>query len=184
MGPFDSEEVALAARRIDEREACARLAPAVRLYAMRRLRRAGDVDDFVQEVLLAVVEAIRDGRIGDAEGLGPYTIGICRNMFRDGARTRARRDALLHRFGFLFESGTDPTTGVVSFERVRLDDCVSRLTTNARDVIKRAFVHDESNEEIAAGLGLAEGNVRVIRHRTLKFLRECVEHPVSWEAHR
>lgn len=184
MGPLDSEEVALATRRIDEREACARLAPAVRLYAMRRLRSAGDVDDFVQEVLLSLVEAIRGGRVGNPEGLGPYAIGICRNLFRDGARTRARREALLERFGSLFESRTDPATGVVAFERVRIDDCVSRLTTNARDVIKRAFVHDESNEEIAAELGIAEGNVRVIRHRTLKFLRECVEHPVSWEARR
>lgn len=187
MSSADSTSVSTGVA-IDEREASARLAPAIRLFAMRRLRTGPEVDDFVQEALLALVEAIRGARIAEPSGVGPYAIGICRNLLREGARTRGRRDGLLQRFGAdlapdvgLYASSD---AGFVGFERVRMDDCVSRLTTNARTVLKRAIVLDETNEEIAAALGLGEGNVRVIRHRTLKFLRECVEQSVSWEAFR
>lgn len=169
---------------VDERALCARLAPAIRAFALRRFRAPTEVDDFVQETLLVLVEAVREGRVPAGIELSAYALGICRNLIRDGSRTRARRDALLGRFSDALASVDEPRPGLVAFERMRMDDCVSRLTTNARTVLKRAFELDESNDEIAVALGLGEGNVRVIRHRSLKFLRECVEHPTSWEAAR
>jgi len=36
------------------------------------------------------------------------------------------------------------------------------------------FYDDQPAKEVAAALGLSEGNVRVIRHRALGRLRECM----------
>ena len=37
-----------------------------------------------------------------------------------------------------------------------------------------SFYEDESAERVGEMLGLAAGNVRVIRHRALQRLRDCV----------
>jgi RNA polymerase sigma-70 factor (ECF subfamily) len=39
------------------------------------------------------------------------------------------------------------------------------------------FYDDQPAKEVAAALGLSEGNVRVIRHRGLERLRDCVAGP-------
>lgn len=55
------------------------------------------------------------------------------------------------------------------------------LTPRARDVLRASFVDERSDTEIASALAITEVNVRVIRHRTLAALRECVEGGISWE---
>jgi RNA polymerase sigma-70 factor, ECF subfamily len=41
-------------------------------------------------------------------------------------------------------------------------------------VVVLTFFADRSADEVAKELGLAAGNVRVIRHRALAKLRECM----------
>jgi RNA polymerase sigma-70 factor (ECF subfamily) len=147
---------------------------------MRRLRGGDALQDFVQEALLALVEALRDGRITQAEQVAPYAIGICRNLLRDGYRSSERRRALWAIHGALIEDSVEPSPYTSPMGRARLEDCASKLQRRAREVLHRAFYADASNGEIAAELGLAEGNVRVIRHRALELLRTCLERPMSW----
>ena len=170
--------LALAGDRSAEREICARLLPAVRAFAARRLR-AASVEDFAHDALLLLVEALRDGKLQDPSRVSAFALGICRNLARDRARTDDRRRELMDRFG-----STDADLAVwdaqLLVRRDHLEDCYSQLTDRARRVIRMTFCSEEADSDIARTLSLSDANVRIIRHRTLQALRECLEKPISW----
>ncbi len=166
-----------------ERELCRRLFPAIRAFARRRLR-GTQAEDFAQDALFAFVQALRSGRIDDPARAAGFALGICRHMASDHVRTQARRRELLERFGpselpsdVVETSAWDQPT---SFGADHLEDCLSHLTRRARDVIKATFYEEENDGAIAATMSLTEANVRVIRHRTIAALRDCLQRPVSW----
>jgi RNA polymerase sigma-70 factor, ECF subfamily len=161
-----------------EREVCRRLLPAIRAFASRRLR-PSSAEDFAQDALLLLVEAIRERRVDDPRRLASFALGICRNLARERARSGERRAALMAAFG-LTEADLTTFTPPSDVRREHLEDCYSQLTERSRAVIKRTFVEDDDDVEIASMLGLTAANVRVIRHRTLTALRTCLERPISW----
>ena len=161
---------------------CLRFAPVVRAFARRRLTTTEAVDEFTQDVMLVLVEALVAGKVEQPERLPGFVLGICKNLARDRARQRERRTALLDEYaaelaGLALEVPEKPT-----YEILHLEDCLSSLSSRARDVVRLAYMEAKSHGEIAAALSLSEGNVRVLRHRTLGALRECMAGRTSWEA--
>jgi RNA polymerase sigma-70 factor (ECF subfamily) len=154
-----------------EAELCRSLRGAIRIFALRRVP-ASDVDDFVQEVLLALLAAARQGRIGEPERAGGYALAVCRRMAADRVRTHARREELLLRYGAELAPETMPAAIQVPLWMV--EECVIRLTPSARAVVRMTFLEERSTSEIADELALAPGNVRVMRHRALRALLECL----------
>ena len=53
--------------------------------------------------------------------------------------------------------------------------CISGLSQREQRVVQLSFAEWLSSPEIAEQLGLAPGNIRVIRHRALRKLRECMD---------
>ena len=51
---------------------------------------------------------------------------------------------------------------------------MEKLPQRERAVLLMTFYEDKPADEVGAELGLSPGNVRVIRHRGLARLRECV----------
>lgn len=165
---------------IDERELCTRLFPAIRAFARRRLRGAA-AEDFAQDVLVVLVGAIRAGRIEDPKRAGAFALGICRHLAADRVRIAERRRALLETYGATALVEDEPAwEQPVTVPRDHLEDCLSQLTRRARDVIRASFFDESGDAAIAEALSLTAQNVRVIRHRSLAALRECLGKPVSW----
>src|SRR5438105_15959723 len=84
----------IATGRVDgEAEAlfCARYTPKIRAFANRRTRDRQSALDLTQDALLAVLEAMRAGRIEDPARLGAFVLGTCRRIASHGARTARRR---------------------------------------------------------------------------------------------
>jgi RNA polymerase sigma-70 factor (ECF subfamily) len=169
---------ALAGDRDAERELCRRLVPAIRAFAQRRLR-PSSVDDFVHDALLLVVEALREGRVREPERVAAYAVGVCRNLARERARMGERRQELFARFG-VTESDLVAWDSPPPVRRDHLEDCYSQLTDRARRVIRASFCDDDADGDIARTLAITEANVRIIRHRTLAALRQCLDKPISW----
>jgi DNA-directed RNA polymerase specialized sigma24 family protein len=48
--------------------------------------------------------------------------------------------------------------------------------------VRLTFVEAAEPADIAGKLALSPGNVRVLRHRSLATLRECMAKRMSWEA--
>ena len=56
----------------------------------------------------------------------------------------------------------------------RLSRCVQALKERERTVIVLTFYDEQTSADLANVLGVSEGNVRVIRHRALHRLRNCM----------
>ena len=97
----------------------------MRLFARRRLRTKDAVDEFVQDVLLVLVEAMRRGAIEDPERLGGFVLGICKNHRARPREAARRRKELWEKFGAdLIQPDHDaPSMGGQDY--MHLADCVS-----------------------------------------------------------
>src|SRR5262245_37310801 len=157
---------------VAETELYRRLAPRVRLYGLKHLRDAQAASDLVQQVLMLTLERLRAGKLRDAERLVSFVFGTCRMTVLDLRRTGRRREQLLDRY-----AGDVPMADPAASPRLdqaRLVGCLERLSERERSVLVMTFYDDQPAKEVAAALGLSEGNVRVIRHRGLERLRGCV----------
>jgi RNA polymerase sigma factor (sigma-70 family) len=161
---------------------CERLTPAIRAFARRRVIGIDAINEFTQDVLVLLVRALREGTVRDPNALGGFALGLCRNLALERARRRERRDSLWAQYGAdlaPLEIAPDaPSSRAVA----QLEDCLSQLSRRARDVVRLSYVESWPHAEIAKALNVTENAARVLRHRTLNSLRDCMQGKLSWEA--
>jgi RNA polymerase sigma-70 factor (ECF subfamily) len=90
---------------------------------------------------------------------------------RDARRGEARRDRLLEHYGIPTEAAPEPTA---QLDLERLRGCVEKLPPRERTVVILTFYGERSGDQIAADLSMTLGNVRVVRHRAVGHLQECM----------
>jgi len=161
---------------------CERFVPAVRAFARRRLVTTEAVDEFTQDVMLVLIEALDGGKLEEPERLPGFVLGICKNLARDRARQRERRSGLLATYAAELPSFVTPAAEKPTYEILHLEDCLSSLSARAREMVRLAYAEAASPADIAKALAVSEGNARVLRHRTLAALRQCMSRRISWEA--
>lgn len=154
-----------------ESELYRRLAPRVRLYGLRHLRDRHAAHDLMQQVLLVTLERLRAGKIREPEKIAAFALGTCRMTVLEMRRGTWRRERLLEAYGGT-ETFDAPEPLALDAERLAL--CLEALAERERSVIALTFFDDKSGDEVAGALRLSAGNVRVIRHRALARLRECM----------
>jgi RNA polymerase sigma-70 factor, ECF subfamily len=155
-----------------EAEVCRRMGPRIRLYGLRHLRSAAAADDLVQQVLLKMLEALRAGRLRDADKLVPFVLGTCRMTVLDLRRSARRQEQLLEEFGGILVPDQPP---LPHLDGDQLGRCVQALKERERSVVVMTFYDEQTAAESARFLGISEANVRVIRHRAIRQLRACME---------
>ena len=161
---------------VNDREAEAelfrRMAPRIRLYGLRHLRDQSAADDLVQQVLITVLEALRARRLRDPDRLTSFVLGTCRMTVLDLRRNRQRRERLLEQFGPDTLAPVPPP--MPRLDQERLAHCVQKLKERERAVIVMTFYDEQTGADVARFLGASEANVRVIRHRAIGQLRDCM----------
>ena len=155
-----------------ERELCGTYAGRIRSYGLRHLRDRALADDLVQLVLLAVIQALRAGRVEQVDRLDAYVFGTARNVCMDLKRGGARAQRVAEQAANELPASYLP--GWDAVDRVRLQHCILALEPRDRAVVVATFIEDRDSDEIGATMQLSAGNVRVIRHRALAQLRDCV----------
>jgi RNA polymerase sigma-70 factor, ECF subfamily len=150
-----------------------RLAPRVRLYGLRHLRDRHAAHDLMQQVLLMTLERLRAGKLREPERIASFVLGMCRMVVLEIRRGTWRRERLLETYGNTAEAVEMPEPPALDADK--LARCLQALAERERTVVVQTFFADRSSDELAKELGLAAGNVRVIRHRALARLRECME---------
>lgn len=178
MGASESEEYLASANQqgggdaLAEDHVCRRFAPVIRAYGLRHLRSESEAADFCQQVLIEVVDALRRGAVREPERLGAFVLGVCRHQVADWYRSAARRrrlDAAV--------ASTVIGKHVEAIERLsgeRLRGCFQALPHRMQIVVLMSFQHEAEPAEIAESLRTTPANVRVLRHRALSQLRDCV----------
>jgi len=156
-----------------ESELCRRFAARIRLYGKRHLRDDQSAQDLVQLVLERVLEALRSGRVEKPESIGSFILGTCRNVTFDIRRAERRQRAIESEALAINAVATPPSMS--EHDVVQLFYCMTQLPERDNQVIRMTFMEDRDTDEVARRLGLTEGNVRVVRHRALAKLYDCLE---------
>jgi RNA polymerase sigma-70 factor (ECF subfamily) len=155
-----------------ETELYRRLAPRVRLYGLRHLRDRQAAADLVQQVLLMTLERLRAGKVREPEKIVSFVLGTCRMTVLEIRRGTMRRETLLETWGDAAKSFESPEP--LALDPDRLAECLAALSERERSVVVLSFFAEKQADEVGAELAISGGNVRVIRHRALARLRECM----------
>ena len=153
-----------------EGELFRRMAPRIRLYGLRHLRDRHAADDLTQQVLITTLEALRAGRLREPEKLASFVLGTCRMTVLDlVAAPSAARDYSNNSARIV--SSEPPTP---QLDHAQLTRCLQALTERERAVVVMTFYDERTGAEVSGLLGVSEVNVRVIRHRAIHQLRDCM----------
>ena len=155
-----------------EAELFRRMAPRIRLYGLRHLRDEHAAEDLTQEVLITTLEALRAGRLREAEKLASFVLGTCRMRVLDLRRGAQRRERLLEQFGADLPAPVQ--LSLPNLDHDQLTRCVQNLKERERAVVVMTFYDEQTGADVAGFLGVSEANVRVIRHRAIHQLRDCL----------
>ena len=176
----DAQENADFVRRIASRDPsardaevalCRRFAPRAQLYGRKHFRDEERARDLAQTVMLAVIEAVRAGRVQDPALIDRFVLGTCRNVafrMRDiDSRAEPTDTKELEVIAFVPE--------IEPMDKGALTRCLSALDARWRTVVYLSFTEGKAAEEIASALETTPGNVRVLRHRAVAQLRRCLD---------
>lgn len=149
------------------------LAHAEGLHALARrlLRDANRADDVVQDAMLAAMRCAPP----DGVPLGPWLVGIVRNLARMTRRGDARRAAREHLSAP--QRDQEPAGAAVARAETHrlLVDAVLALAEPYRSAIVMRYLDGLSPSEIARRTGEPSATVRTRVHRGLAFLRERLD---------
>lgn len=169
----------MAAAQRGDRDAYRRLleaiTPYVRAIAIRALHDRSDIDDAVQDVLIAVHEARRS--YDPSRPFKPWLAGIARYRIIDRMRARGRLSAHELTLGDDFDetfASSAPKQDDVLIDSPALHRALAQLPAGQRVAIEELKLRESSLEEVAARTGLSVGALKVATHRGLKRLRHIL----------
>jgi RNA polymerase sigma-70 factor (ECF subfamily) len=142
------------------------------LVMMRaRTREPDTARDLCQDVLIAVLRALRQGQLRDTKRIAAFVHGIARNTANNYLRTRRRQSVLDEVPESVAAAVRDDP--VESAERRQLVSCaLSSLTPEDRRILMLTLVEGLKPGEIAERLSL---NDEVVRTRKSRALRKVIE---------
>jgi len=154
------------------RAALAQLALRVRGFLRRRLPdRAGDVEDLLQEILLAI--HLQRGTHDPSLPVSNWALSIARYKLVDHWRRTGRRESLHDSWDDLDES-RQPSMEEETPARRDLDQLFAQLPAAQRAAIELIKIEGLSVMEAAQKTGISESALKVQVHRGLKKLAELV----------
>jgi RNA polymerase sigma-70 factor, ECF subfamily len=149
-----------------------RYAPRIALYGRKHLTGNAEAEDLAQQVMLRVLEAIRQGRLEDPSQLASFVFGTCRHVSWDMRRSDQRQRKIAQEVALVASPVDAPQ--VSGLDVMRLFGCMGQLPEREASVLRMSFMEDRESDDIAARLGLSSGNVRVIRCRALAKVADCM----------
>jgi RNA polymerase sigma factor (sigma-70 family) len=134
--------------------------------------------ELVQDVLVAVIGALRKGQLQDAERLAAFVHSTARNLINNRLRSEGQRPRLEPLSENLPEA--DIVKQLEDAERVRLvHQALKRLGQEDRKILLMTLVEGRKPGEIAAALGLTSEVVRTRKLRAVKKVADLIKMKMS-----
>lgn len=157
--------------RPEEEELSRRFVHRLVAFGRRRTRSEQDAWDLAQETLLLSLEKLRAGAVREPEKIGSFILGVARTLLLSSRRRELRSESIEEKPGLL------PAVSASLRDPLAIDrmvSCLENLKERDRAVVLLSFYGQETSAEVADSLGLSRSNVRVIRHRSVSRLRDCL----------
>jgi RNA polymerase sigma-70 factor (ECF subfamily) len=152
--------------------------PRLLYFALRRLRDRAMAEEIAQDTLTVMLQALRDNRIEDPARMPGFIFGVAKNLVSKALRQRllqANPDSSpepVHPGPWL----DDPDVALLLEEqRQQVREALSQLSPNDRDILQRAFIAEQSLEEIATDMGIPNVAVRKRKSRALERLKKIFQ---------
>lgn len=131
----------------------------------------GAVDDYVQEILIVVLAAIRSGELRDPSCL----MGLVRTVTRRQVSLHIRSAIVRRKRMIPMEAARpaspaheSPEARCALHERIAaLGAMLSKLSVRDRDILIRFYFHDQNSEEICREMHLSPTQFRLFKSRAL-----------------
>lgn len=144
------------------------------LLGLARVRDAEAARDLVQEVLIAVLQALRNGQLRNAERLPAYVLGTARNLVNNYLRARSNQPNYVP---------ISPELSITAFleqvdeaEQMQLmNQALERLGVAERKILLMTLVEGLKPGDIANQLGLSAEVVRTRKSRAIKKMSEYIQ---------
>jgi len=141
--------------------------PRISMMGMVRIGDREAVRDLVQEVLIAVISALRRNQLLEPEKLAAFVAGTARNLINNYIRKKARRPPEETLSWDLERAVVDSELRDAEQQRV-LELAMSALDEDDRQLVTMILAHDMKPRQIAARLGVS---AEVVRTRKLRAVR-------------
>jgi RNA polymerase sigma-70 factor (ECF subfamily) len=150
------------------------LAPYLRSIAGRCFKQPSDIEDAVQDVLLAV-HMVRH-TYDPSRPFGPWLLAITNRRIIDRLRREMRQKAREIALSAEHETFSGPPANLddVNFDEVALGQAIDRLPPEQRQAIKMLKLSEMSLKEAAAASGRSITALKVATHRAIKSLRKML----------
>jgi len=143
-------------------------------YLRARVLEPADAEDLCQEVFLRCY--VGRAKLHRAAAIGPWLIGIARNLLHEHVRGKQRRREVAWTELCL---EVDTLVGHAHAEATdaigHLPLCLESLGQSAREALDLRYRSQLRNGEIAARLKRSEGAVKLLVHRARQALKNCLD---------
>lgn len=164
---------------VEEEELCRRYGRRLVFFGRRLLGSDDQARDLAQDTLLLALEKLRAGKVREPDRIGAFLLGVARNLAGSRRARESRVEPIDRVAADLVAASLAPPDPLAA---ARVAPCVEALPEKQRAVILLSFYAEQSSAEVAASLGLTTNHVRVVRHRGVARLRECLGLDVEREA--
>ena len=147
----------------------------VRLFASVRLHGSDAASDIAQETILAVIEALRAGRLRARYNLPGFVLGTARNLVNNHHRKQARAPEVLEDPPDRPDEGGGQWAGLDHERRALVRRALGRLNAFDRRILLLTLVEDMHPREIAPIVGLRPDVVRTRKARAVRIVADEIE---------
>ena len=156
-----------------EDELARRFRPRVLALLSARTHDREAAGELCTDVLMAVLRALREGRVHEPERLAGFVLGTARNLANNHLRARRLRP-VPEPLSDDWPDGPAPDAVEARERREALRRALARLAPLDRCIVDRVVLEGRRSAEVAAELGLSPEVVRARKSRALKRLSEPV----------
>ncbi|MEX2175478.1 MAG: sigma-70 family RNA polymerase sigma factor [Pirellulaceae bacterium] len=143
-------------------------------FLRARLTEAADAEDLCQEVFLRCYQGRE--KLSRATAVGPWLIGIARNILREHVRrVQRRKEVAWTELCLELDALAAEHDAQHDAAMAHLPGCLSSLGQSAREAIDLRYKSELRMAEIGQRLKRSEGAVKLLVHRARAAVRHCLE---------
>jgi RNA polymerase sigma factor (sigma-70 family) len=147
----------------------------VRLFASVRLHGSDAASDIAQETILAVIEALRAGRLREPYNLPGFVLGTARNLVNNHHRKQARAPEVLEDPPDRPDETDGQWAGLDHERRALVRKALGRLNALDRRILLLTLAEGMNPREIAPIVGLKPDVVRTRKARAVRIVADEIE---------